>query len=292
MADATSAESIMQLFQLATEQQVTINLTFLMDLCQFSVIHGQCVLLKNKHFVVRVSLEQLKEKQLIWGADVDGFFAVRTELDRRVVHFKSRLVRLYNAPPDSMYLIFPIPSHVDQGQRRNSRRVELGKEKASAFQVWYGAMEGGDETHLPQEVWKSFRDNQCDLGELSASGMRLDFQAEDPLVGQLLIDTPVLLKGDFGPGSKPTPLFILGTVVRKMPRKDKEGLMSVGCHFFSWRRVSGPDSETWFKADPQDGIALVSQWLGRQYRGSSSLGHVEKKKEAPQGHTGQKPLYL
>lgn len=292
MADANSAESIAHLFQLAIDQEVKLNLTFLMDLCQFSIIIGQCVLLKNKHFVVRVGLEQLKEKQIIWGADVDGFFAVRTEIDRRVVHFKSKLVRLYNAPPESMYLIFPLPSFVDQGQRRNSRRVDLNKESSSGFQVWYGAMEGGDEQHLPQKVWKSFRDNQCELGELSASGMRLDFQKDDPLVGQLINDTPVLLKGDFGSKSKPMQLFILGTVVRKMPRKDKEGLMSVGCHFYSWRRVTGPDCETWFKADPQDGIAIVSQWLGRQYRGASSLAHVQQKKEAFQGKNGEKPMFL
>lgn len=275
MADEIQAH-IVSLFQLAIEQQVKINLTFFLDMCQFSVLRGLCVMLKNRHIVMRVDMAQIKGQQIVWGADVEGLFAVRTETDRELVHFRSKLVRLYNAPPDSMYLICPLPSHVDQGQRRNSRRVELSKENSDKFEVWYGSMEGGDEVHLPMEIWRSFKDSHCELGELSASGMRLDFQEEDPLLNKLITDTPVLVKGDFGTETRPLPMFILGTVVRKMPRKDKEGLMSVGCHFVSWRRITGGE-DAWFKADPQDGIAAVSQWLGRKHRGASSLAHATPK---------------
>lgn len=283
MADAPGSESVAQLFQLAIEQEVRVNLTFLMDLCQFSIITGQFAFFKNRHFGVRADLRQLREKQVIWGADVDGFFAVRTELDRQVVHFKSKLVRLYNAPPDSMYLIFPLPAYVDDAQRRHSRRVELGRESSASLQAWYGVMEGGDQVGLPQQVWKSLRENQCEIGELSPSGMRLDFQADNAISGQLLVDTPILLKGEFGPKSKQDQLFVLGTIVRRMSRKDKDGIMSVGCHFFRWRRIAGADSETWFKADPQDGIALISQWLRNPYRGISRPSQEEQKKNALTG---------
>lgn len=270
MAEPTIQDKINEFFNKAHEDQVMINLMFMMDMCQFSIVQGQCTMIKNKHFVVRVPMATLKEKQIIWGADVNGYFSVRTD-DRHIIHFKSKLVRLYNAPPDAMFLIFPLPKTIDAEQRRNSRRVDLDSASAEAFGVWYNSLEGGDDLSLPKQVWKEFHQDDCDLGELSASGMRLDFQSSHPLVNTLAIDTIVLLRGDFGTKTRPQPLFVLGTVVRKMPRKDKEGLMSVGCHFTSWRKVSGPDSEQWFKADPQEGIAIISTWLGRNFRGSSSL---------------------
>lgn len=277
MEQNEEAAKVLSYFQKAQEDQVDINLLFLMDMCQFSAVHAPCVMIKNRHFVVRVPLEKLKEQQLIWGADVNGYFTVRTD-DRRTIHFKSKLVRLYNAPPDSMFLIFPIPSHVDYEQKRNSRRVDINRETAGGFGVWYGSLEGGDETSLPQQIWRPFENEDCQLGELSASGMRLDFDANNELVDQLAMDTPVLLKGDFGSPGKSLPIFILGTVVRKMPRRDKEGLMSVGCHFNSWRKVLGNDTR-WFKADPREGIGFVSRWLGRNFRGSAVKGKEQRKTE-------------
>lgn len=275
MADIDERELVTSFFQKAYEDQVEINLIFLMDMCQFASLRAPCVMIKNKHFVVRVPLEKLKEQQIIWGADVNGYFTVRTD-DRRTIHFKSKLVRIYNAPPDSMFLIFPIPRQVDYEQKRHSRRVDIDRDTAHGFGVWYGSMEGGDTTTLPQQVWRPFENEDCELGELSASGMRLDFDSNNQLVSQLSLDTPVLLKGDFGTPAKPMPIFILGVVIRKMPRRDKEGLTSLGCHFYSWRKVEGQDVR-WFKADPQEGIASVSQWLSRNFRGSSSLAHKDKK---------------
>lgn len=275
MAEATQSEKVAFYFQKAYEDKTDITLMFLMDMCQFSTLRAPCVMIKNKHFVMRVPLQTLKDTQIVWGAEVHGYFYVRTD-DRETIHFKSRLVRIYNAPPDSMFLVMPLPAHIDHEQRRNSRRVDLDPESADGFGVWYGSLEGGNEFDLPQQIWRPFNDADCELGELSASGMRLDFSTDNPLSTLLTIDTPVLLKGDFGSDSHPKPLFILGTVVRKMPRKDKAGLMSVGCHFFSWRKITGVENERWFKADEREGIALVSQWLMRNFRGSSSKAHAEK----------------
>lgn len=276
MADAEQKDLVTFYFQKAYEDKVDVTLMFIMDMCQFANLRAPLVMIKNRHFVLRVPLQTLKDAKIIWGADINGYFSVRTD-DRKTIHFKSRLVRIYNAPPDSMFLVLPLPTHIDHEQRRNSRRVDLDPDSADGFGVWYGSLEGGNENELPQHVWCPFKESECELGELSASGMRLDFAADNPLMMQLAIDTPVLLKGDFGSKGHPQQLFILGTVVRKMPRKDKEGLMSVGCHFFSWRKVVGGDNERWFKADDQEGIALVSQWLMRNFKGSSSLAHTNNK---------------
>lgn len=253
-------------FDRALADHAEIYLMFLLDKCQFSSVHGPCTMIKNRHFVVRVPLEQIKHTQIIWGAEVVGYFSVRVE-DIKTIHFRSRLVRLYNAPPDALYLIFPLPKRYDFGQRRNSRRVEIDPDNAEAFGIWYGYMEGGNMESIPQQVWKPFRDSDCELGELSASGMRLDFNAANPLIDQLVIDDPVLLKGNFGTASKPVLLFVLGSVVRKMSRKDVEGLMSVGCRFRSWRKVDGPP--TWFRASEQEGIAQISQWVSRNFHSLS-----------------------
>lgn len=255
-------------FEKACEDRVEIYLMFLLDKCQFSSVHGPCTMIKNRHFVVRVPLEQIRHTQIIWGAEVSGYFTVRTE-DLKTIHFRSRLVRLYNAPPDSLYLILPLPKKYDFGQRRNSRRVEIDPANAEAFGIWYGSMEGGDMESIPQQIWKPFRNDDCELGELSASGMRLDFQSDNNLINQLTIDDPILLKGNFGTESKPAPLFVLGSIVRKMSRKDAEGLMSVGCRFRSWRKIDGRANERWFRASEQEGIAQISQWVGRNFHSLS-----------------------
>lgn len=275
MADAEK-DLVTAYFQKAEEDHTDMNLIFMLDMCQICTVRAPCVMIKNRHFVVRVPLDRLKDKQIIWGGEVHGYFSVRTT-DSKTIHFRSRLARIYNAPPDSLFLVMPLPPHIDHEQRRNSRRVDIDRDSASGFGVWYGSLEGGNDKSLPQQIWRPFENEECELGELSASGMRLDFQSDNPLVNQLVIDTPVLLKGDFGSKGKPMPLFILGKVVRKMPRKDKEGLMSVGCHFNSFRKTASAEGELWFKADPSEGIAVVSQWLGRNFRGTSSLSHAEDK---------------
>lgn len=277
MEDMPQSDRVAYYFHKAYEDKVEVNLMFMMDMCQFAAIHAPCVMIKNKHFVLRVPLETLNDTQIVWGAEVNGYFTVRID-DTETIHFKSKLVRIYNAPPDSMFLVLPLPKHIDHEQRRNSRRVDLDPKCAKGFGVWYGSLEGGNEKELPQQIWRAFNEAECELGELSASGMRLDFSADTPLVQQLALDSTVLLKGDFGSKTQPQELFILGTVVRKMPRKDKQGLMSIGCHFISWRKVAGGNNERWFKADDQEGIAIVSQYLIRNFRGTSTAQTEQKPK--------------
>lgn len=264
-------------FQKAYEDRVDINLMFLLDKCQFSEVRGPCVMVKNRYFVVRVPLEKIRHERIIWGAEVDGLFTVRLD-DTETIHFKSRLVRLYNAPPDSMFLTFPFPTSIDYGLRRHSKRVNLDRHSASGFGIWYGSMEGGDLEHIPQQIWRPFENEQCELAEFSASGLRIDLKEDNPLIGKLALDTPILIKGDFGDKTKPQPLFVLGSIVRKMPRKDRDGWMSIGCHFRSWRKIQGPEGDRWFKADPSEGIALINKWLIRYSMGAPSRAHLEEQK--------------
>lgn len=264
-------------FKKAYEDRVDIHLMFLLDKCQFSEVRGPCVMIKNRYFVVRVPLKTLTNEQIIWGAEVDGFFTIRMD-DTETIHFKSKLVRIYNAPPDSMFLAFPIPRTIDYHQRRYSKRVNIDRDSAEGFGIWYGSMEGGDLEHIPQQIWRPFENDKCELAEFSASGLRLDLPASDPLAGKLALDDPILLKGDFGTRAKPQPIFVLGSIVRKMPRKDREGWISLGCHFRSWRKIKGPEGERWFKADPTEGIALINQWLIRYSLATPSRAHLEEQK--------------
>lgn len=270
---AEQNDQIAEYFQKACDDRVDINLMFLLDKCQFSIIKAPCVMVKNRYFVVRVPLEKIRNERIIWGEEVDGFFTVRMD-DTETIHFRSRLVRIYNAPPDSMFLTFPLPRSIDHGQRRHSKRVDIDRYSAEGFGIWYGSMEGGDLEHIPQQIWRPFENESCELAEFSASGLRIDIRADSPLLGKLAIDDPVLIKGDFGTKSKPQPLFVLASIVRKMPRRDREGWMSIGCRFRSWRKITGPESERWFKADPMEGIALINQWLIR-YSIAPSRAHLE-----------------
>lgn len=277
MADAEKEDRIAAYFVRACDDRVDINLTFLLDKCQFSSLRGPCVMVKKGYFVVQTPIKKVQNEKLIWGADVEGFFTVRLD-DTETIHFKSKLVRIYNAPPDSLYLTMPLPKSIDHGQRRHSKRVSIDRHSASGFGIWYGSMEGGNAEHIPQQIWRPFENEDCQLAEFSASGMRLDLKDDNPLLGKLALDAPILLKGDFGARGKPQPLFVLGSVVRKMPLREREGWMSIGCRFRSWRKVAGPESERWFKSDAQEGIPLINQWLIR-YALMPSRAHLEEAKK-------------
>lgn len=274
---AEKTDRIAAYFQKAYEDRVDIDLMFLLDKCQFSEIRAPCVMVKNRYFVVRAPLDKIRSEKIIWGADVDGYFTVRMD-DTETIHFRSKLVRIYNAPPDSMFLTFPFPRTIDYDQRRCSKRVSIDRHSAEGFGIWYGSMEGGDLEHIPQQIWRPFEDDQCELSEFSASGLRIDFSSDNPLTGKLALDTPILLKGDFGTAAKPQPIFVLGSVVRKMPRKDRKDWMSIGCHFRSWRKIQGSESERWFKADSSEGIALINKWLIRYSMRTPSRAHLEEQK--------------
>lgn len=272
---ADQSEQIAEYFKKAQEEQAMVSLSFLFDKCKFSEIRAPCVMVKNNYFVVRAPVEQIKREKIIWGADVEGYLTVRMD-DTETIHFRSRLARMYNAPPDAMFLMLPLPRSFDHGQRRHSKRVSIDRDSSDGFGVWYGSMEGGDLEHIPQQIWRPFENGECELAEFSASGLRIDMKADNPLAAKLNIDDPILVKGDFGTKSKPQPLFVLGSVARKMPQRGRDGWVSIGCHFRSWRKINGNDGERWFKADGSDGIALINQWLIRYSLGSPSRAHQEE----------------
>ncbi|MDE5879344.1 MAG: hypothetical protein K2G99_04905, partial [Desulfovibrio sp.] len=80
---------------------------------------------------------------------------------------------------------------------------------------------------------------------------------------------PLLLKGDFGKGGEPNPLFVRGVIVRSMPKPDAEGVMSYGCRFLAWRKVVTPHPNAWFRAD-EDGVPAIADWLNRNFRAVAS----------------------
>lgn len=270
MADTTpDAQVSTELcFTLARSQGVPINLVFLLDMCEFSRLAAPCIMVKNGHFVIRGELEQLAAHPLIWGADVSGYFVIMHDGKSMPCHFMTRLTRIYNGPLNSVYLVFPVPETLDHNQRRFSKRVNLSKENREGFSIWYGRLERGGPDALPALGWTLLENSTCELGELSASGMRLDAQ-EGSLLTQAAINEPLLLKGDFGKGSDPNPLFVRSLIVRVMPKPDTGGIMSYGCRFLSWRKVNTPFPNTWFRADA-DGVGVIAEWLNRNFRSVAS----------------------
>lgn len=260
------ASEVERYFNLAAAQQTRMNLFFIWDKCQISSVRAPCVMVKKGLFVVRSTLAELDKEPVIWGAEVNGFFTVR-DLDLVSCNFKTRLARLYNAPPDAMLMVFPLPRSIEFGQQRFSRRVNISHEATEGFGVWYGEMSGGDMDKLPQLRWRPFDSQTCELDEMSASGMRLDIPAKCPLADRLSVGDPILLKGNFGIPNKPQHVFVLAEIVRKTPRRDVEGQTSLGCHFRSWRRVGGSGQDSWFRAESQEGIGIINQWLSRNFRG-------------------------
>ena len=261
-------EQTVRCFTLARSQGVPINLVFLLDKCEVSRFAAPCIMIKNGHFVIRAELEQLAEHPIIWGSEVSGYFVVMDDGKRVTCHFLTKLVRIYNGPLNSVYLVFPLPESLDHHQRRFSKRVNLERENAEGFGVWYGRLVNGGPEALPELAWTQLESPECELGELSASGMRLDALESCPLTYSCLYD-PLLLKGDFGRPEEPNPLFVRGVIVRSMAKPDAEGVISYGCRFLAWRKVVTRHPNTWFRAD-EDGVAAIAEWLNRNFRAVAS----------------------
>ena len=257
-------EKTVRCFTLARSQGVPINLVFLLDKCEVSRFAAPCIMIKNGHFVIRAELEQLAEHPIIWGSEVSGYFVVMDDGKPVTCHFLTKLVRIYNGPLNSVYLVFPLPESLDHHQRRFSKRVNLERENAEGFGVWYGRPVNGGPEALPELAWTPLASPECELGELSASGMRLDALESCPLTYASLYD-PLLLKGDFGRPEEPNPLFVRGVIVRSMAKSDAEGIISYGCRFLAWRKVVTRHPNTWFRAD-EDGVAAIAEWLNRNFR--------------------------
>lgn len=255
-------------FTLARSQGVPINLVFLLDKCEVSRFAAPCIMIKNGHFVIRAELEQLAQHPIIWGSEVSGYFVIVDDGKPVTCHFLTKLVRIYNGPLNSVYLVFPLPDALDHNQRRFSKRVNLDRESTEGFGVWYGRLVNGGPEALPELFWTPLENEECELSELSASGMRLDALESCPLSYSCLHD-PLLLKGDFGRPGEPNPLFVRGVIVRSMAKPDAEGVTSYGCHFVAWRKVITPHPNTWFRAD-EDGVAAIAEWLNRNFRAVAS----------------------
>ncbi|MBD5608394.1 MAG: hypothetical protein HDQ93_06035, partial [Desulfovibrio sp.] len=194
--------------------------------------------------------------------EINGYFSAR-DVDVYHFHFRTKLARFYNAPPNSMFLVCPLPTELDKQQRRFSRRVNLDETIGKTLTVWHSFLTGGDDETPPQQKWQNLSRRECEVGEISANGMRLDMDETNPLYPALFINDNVLLRGDFGSLKKPLVLYILGNIVRKMSRPDAEKAMSIGCRFTSWRKANSTGA--WFRADPRDGIAQLAQWISRNY---------------------------
>ena len=129
-------EKINYLFNLAVEQYAEMELVFQLDLCPYSQLQALCVGVKNGHFIARASLEEMDREPVIWGSDVNCYFSVR-DVDAYHFYFKTRLARLYNAPPNAMFMVFPLPHELAKQQRRFSRRATLEETIRSSLAVWH-----------------------------------------------------------------------------------------------------------------------------------------------------------
>lgn len=263
MADLEKDE-VAYYFNLVVEHHSDVDCYFYLDHCLYSRIRATCAGIKNGHLVARVSLEELDKNPLVWGSEVNAYFSVR-DVDVVHCHFKSRLVRMYNAA-NAMFLIFPLPKNLDHNQRRFSRRVNLFEMEGVELAVWHGEMQGGNMESQPQLRWIALRGQPCSVGEISANGLRLDIEEKSLLAAKIGVNDLVLLKGDFAPKSRPCPIFVLGVAVRKMPDIEAEGIIDVGCHFLNWRKVNDSQNPAWFRADPQEGIGMIAQWVSRNFR--------------------------
>lgn len=252
-------------FGLACRERARINLFFTLDMCHISNIRATCVMIKNGHFVVSAPIEEIDRQPIVWGTETSGYFTVR-DADLVHCHFKSRVARIYNGPPNAMFLVFPLPESIDHQQRRFSLRVPMDKDNTDKFQVWYGGIEEKDEK-LPAMRWRAVEPPLCALGDISASGLRLDISDKDPLAESIDVNDLVLLRGDFGPKGKPLHLSVMSLVRRKMPGQRDKNIVSVGCHFLKWRKMQGALSHEWFKPEADVGVPIIGQWVSRNSGG-------------------------
>lgn len=252
-------------FGLACREHARVNLFFTLDMCHISNIRTTCVMIKNGHFVVSAPIEEIERQPIVWGTETSGYFTVRDD-DLVHCHFRSRVARIYNGPPNAMFLVFPLPESIDHEQRRFSCRIPLHAEDAGNFRVWHGEIEEKDDK-LPVMHWRGLEPPLCALGDISSSGLRLDISEKDPLAESIDVNDPVLLRGDFGQPGKPLPLSVIGMVRRKMAGQTNKTAVSVGCYFLKWRNVQGVHSHTWFKPEADVGVPAIAQWVSRNFRG-------------------------
>lgn len=258
-------EGVEYYFDLAVRQYAMAELFFSFDHCPYSQLKALCVGVKKGYLITRVDLQKIDNKQIIWGSDVNGYFTIR---DDTIIHchFKSRLIRMYTAPANSMFLVFPLPRAIDFNQRRFTRRVKPEEDFLRSLNIWHGELQGGDMENLPKLRWISLKNQPCELGEISANGLRLEMATNSSLTPRMNINDRILLRGDFGNPNRPAMIFVLGDIVRKMVDPEDEEISSVGCAFINWRKVEDNRNTSWLRCDPQEGIGLIAQWISRNFR--------------------------
>ncbi len=252
-------------FGLAVQQYATVNLVFFLDHCPYSQIKALCVGVKKGYLVTKVALEKIQNNQIIWGSEVNGYFTVR-DVNLVHCHFKSRLIRMYTAPANAMFLVFPLPRYVDFNQQRFSRRVRPEKDLLKNLNIWHGELQGGDIENLPQLRWINLANQNCEIGDISANGLMLEVPGQSPFAPRININDRILVRGDFGTPGKALLLFIIGSIVRKMSDPEDEEQLDIGCSFLNWRRVDDTRNTSWIRCDPLEGIGAVSQWISRNFR--------------------------
>lgn len=261
---ADNRDNVAYFFDLAIRQYSDISLFFYLDKCEYSHLKSLCVGVKNGHCIMRVPIAGIEQTPIVWGTEASGYFVVR-DVEVTPCNFRSRLARIYNAPPDALFLVFPLPAYIDHDQRRFSKRVMLDEESAADFAVWHGVFTSNEQGALPQMRWSSLANCGCELAELSANGLRLDCNENSLALKKMAVNDEILLRGNFSSAAKPEEIYALGNIVRIMKKIDAENTFSVGCQFRSWRKTKDT-GQTWFKADPREGIGQIAQWVSRNFR--------------------------
>lgn len=129
--------------------------------------------------------------------------------------FTSRIVRLYNGPDKSMYIVFSMPEFMSHNQRRDSVRVSLTRESLPDFKVWHGSLSEGGVSKLPVLNWTELEADSCQLVDISATGMRIDVRNTCGIYSRIFPGEQMLLRGDFSrQGKPPYRVFIIGNIMR------------------------------------------------------------------------------
>lgn len=254
-------------FDLACAERAKISLFFSLDSCHISNITATCAMVKNGHLVALAPIRDVEREPIVWGTETDAYFAVR-DVDLVHCHFRSRVARIYNGPPEAIFLVFPIPETIDHKRRRFALRMPLSSEQSASFRVWHGEAEEKDDK-LPALRWNALEPDFCVLGDISSAGLRLDLPEKHPAADNIGINDAVFLRGDFGSTTKSLPLSVIGLVSRKMPGKNDPGLIQIGCKFLKWRKTGARDT-AWFKAEQNMGVSAIAQWISRNFRGGHS----------------------
>ena len=249
--------------ELAREQRVWFHLDFFLDEFQISHLRSTCVAVKGDHFAVRCLVEDISRQPLIWGGQAKCYFTVN-DGQRIPCDFTSRIVRLYNGPDKSMYIVFSMPEFMSHNQRRDSVRVSLTRESLPDFKVWHGSLSEGGVSKLPVLNWTELEADSCQLVDISATGMRIDVRNTCGIYSRIFPGEQMLLRGDFSrQGKPPYRVFIIGNIMRAVHKQGTADFRSFGIRFQRWQKLDESHS-SWFKVDRHGGMDFVAAWVSEK----------------------------